>query len=285
MAVVAQEKMLSRKITRGVSAEINYTITGTDTYTDALSAMIDQHEFDGRPGLNLGISGLLVKNIRYEPSVDPVFVDTVTPANSIWDGTIRYYLATTSRKSNETDEVPATWRFNTGGTTRHITQSFSTLVTPGDAPELNGAIEYDGKKVNGTDIFVPDFRFSIGVVLTAAEFPLTTMATMAEVAGKLNNAEFQGFAAKTVLYLNTEGTQDQKTGNWTLQHNFAYKPIMPSGTTIGGITTTAAIPGWYYTWIKYEEDVTDSLMLKKPIAVYSEQVYEEADFSTLPGLS
>lgn len=285
MATTVTEKMLSRKIVAGVSSDILYTIRGTDSYDTALADLITAHATNGSPGLNLGVSGLSVSNIRVEYSVEPVYIDTTNASVCIWDGTVRYYLASTSRKDTGSGETPSSWSFSTGGATQKITQSFSTIVTPGDAPETNGAIDFDGKTIKGCDIIVPDFRFSITVTRTAAQFPLTTAAAMAYMSGTVNNATFQGFAAGEVLYLNTDGQQDQKTGNWILKHNFAVKKNRPAGTVIGGLTTTSIRPGWYYDWIKYEEDTADPLLLKKPVALYSEQVYPDGDLTTLPGLS
>lgn len=287
MATTVTEKMLSRKVVEGVSSEILYTIVGTDTYSTALADLRTFHtsEGQGSPGSNLGVAGISVANIRVEYSVDPVYVDTNNAAGSIWDGTVRYSLASTSRKDNSSGETPSSWSFSSGGATQKITQALDIIKTPSDAPDTNGAIDFDGKTIKGVDIIVPEFRFSITVSVPASEFLLTDAADMAYMRGTVNNATFQGFAAGEVIYLNTDGQQDQKTLNWILKHNFAVQKNKPSGTVIGGLTTTTAIPGWYYESIKYEEDTTDDLLMKKPVAVYSAKVYPTGTLTTLPGLS
>ena len=41
--------------------------------------------------------------------------------------------------------------------------------------------------------------------------------------------------------------------------------------------------GWEYMWVRYAdaEDAAAKAIVKKPVAVYVEKVYEEGDFSTL----
>ena len=39
--------------------------------------------------------------------------------------------------------------------------------------------------------------------------------------------------------------------------------------------------GWEYLWVRYADAEDQNVLVKKPIAVYVERVYEEGDFSLL----
>jgi hypothetical protein len=41
--------------------------------------------------------------------------------------------------------------------------------------------------------------------------------------------------------------------------------------------------GWEYLWVRYadSEDANAKMLVKKPVAVYIERVYEEGDFAAL----
>ena len=55
-----------------------------------------------------------------------------------------------------------------------------------------------------------------------------------------------------------------------------------SGLTVGSITGISK-KGWEYLWVLYEEaeDATAKALVKVPVAVYIERVYEEGDFAGL----
>ena len=62
---------------------------------------------------------------------------------------------------------------------------------------------------------------------------------------------------------------------------FAASPNVQN-LTIGGINGIDK-KGWEYLWVRYadDEDVNAKVLVKKPIGVYVEQVYENGDFSGL----
>lgn len=282
MAVTAAEKIDSRSVVRGLSATAKYIIRGTDTYTTALSTLTSQHSTDGSPGSDLGIAGLNIENIRAEYEVLPVFIDTENVANCIWDGEIRYrFVSGAYNASFDGDEAMANWGFDFSTRTEKVTQSKDTIVSPAGSPDFNGAIDYDGEKINGADVLVPEFRFHINKVFS--DFTLANAADLSSSVGTVNSAAFQGFDAGNVLCLPPTGQRDGKSGNWIITYNFAYKPATTG--TVGGITLTESIPGWWKVWIWYEEDEDDPLLFKKPQYVYGEQVYNTTNFNNLPGMS
>ncbi len=83
-----------------------------------------------------------------------------------------------------------------------------------------------------------------------------------------------------MLFLGASGS---KRGNdlWELQFRFSASPNK-SDIQVGEITGIAK-KGWEYLWVLYVEDVDESAksIVKKPIGVHVEQVYENGDFSLL----
>ena len=77
--------------------------------------------------------------------------------------------------------------------------------------------------------------------------------------------------------------RQQGTGGKPTQA-FRQTGIVPNktGLTVGDITDIDK-KGWEYMWVRYAdaEDATAKAIVKKPVAVYVEKVYEEGDFSGL----
>jgi hypothetical protein len=107
------------------------------------------------------------------------------------------------------------------------------------------------------------------------------MAAYYELTGKVNNAEFRGFAAGEVLCMPPTGQKRGPYGKWEVTFKFASSPNR-IGITVGQIIGINK-GGWEYMWIRYGESVdpTSHTRIKKPVGVYVEQVYESGDFSFL----
>ena len=79
------------------------------------------------------------------------------------------------------------------------------------------------------------------------------------------------------------GPAGSKRGDedWEITFRFAASPNK-TGLTVGDITGIDK-KGWEYMWVRYAdaEDATAKAIVKKPVAVYIEKVYEEGDFSQL----
>jgi len=216
--------------------------------------------------------GLLRESIQFEP----VWVDTAAN-DGLWDCRIRYVAP----EDKEPEVGDSSFSFDTGGGTQHITQSLQTInkyAPPGKtAPDFKGAVGVTHDNVEGVDITVPVYNFSEthyiddGNVNKSAYFTLT---------GKTNNAAFKGLAAGEVLFLGASGSK-RGSDDWEITFRFAASPNK-IGMTVGDIVNINK-KGWEYMWVRYAdaEDAAAKAIVKKPVAVYVEKVYEEGDFSTL----
>ncbi|MBC7077795.1 MAG: hypothetical protein H5T92_05745 [Synergistales bacterium] len=83
-----------------------------------------------------------------------------------------------------------------------------------------------------------------------------------------------------MLFLGASGSKRGEE-DWEITFRFAASPNA-TGLTVGEITGIAK-KGWEYLWVRYADDVDDDakVLVKRPIAVYVEQVYQYGDFSQL----
>ncbi len=260
------EKIDSREWTTGEKPTVtmHYTLDGTSSDLTAKALLLSStaENYDGL--------------VRDDCTLDPIFVDTVTGQGK-WDCTVRYVAS---------EDIPpevgeSSFSFDTGGGMQHITQSIQTIgsyAPPGKtAPDFQGAVGATHDNVEGVDITVPIYNFSETHYIAnenvnkGAYFALT---------GKTNDATFKGLAAGECLFLGASGSK-RGEDDWEITFRFAASPNR-TGLTVGDITSIDK-KGWEYMWVRYAdaEDTTAKAIVKKPVAVYVEKVYEDGGFSTL----
>ena len=178
--------------------------------------------------------------------------------------------------------VADSFTFDISGGTQHITQSIATVgrYAAGGyvAPDLQGAIGFDGERIVGVDINVPVFSFSETHYKDAGEVDFAYKVALFNLCSTTNDAAFRGFAAGTCLFIGASGSQKQG-GQWEITYRFSASPNR-SNLAIGSITGIAKL-GWHYLWVLYADAEAEGFIVKRPAAVYVEQVYETRDFSAL----
>jgi hypothetical protein len=192
--------------------------------------------------------------------------------------------------------------FDTTGGTQHITQAnqigtreldFATEGEgtapvferryPSTAPDQSGAIGVDANGVNGIDVVTPQLQWQETYDVPNAYVTSAYIRGVAGITGSTNSQGFRGFQAGEVLFVGCSGSQewdDQKgKGPWTLSYRFiASKNV--TGQTIGTISGIAK-KGHEYLWVRYEESIDSSVLVKKPKYVYVNKVYKEGNFTQL----
>jgi len=269
MPGTATEKPDSRTV-NSKSATIGYTITTDDqsevTAWTALAAAAPS-TFNSQDLDTLGLSP--------------------TENRDLWGGIANYKPHERKQK-----EPPATgeadWSFSTQGATKHITNSIATSnsygASPPDYKQLIGARE-DG--VDGVDIVVPSFNFTQKFYVLKANFTAAYMGHLYKATGKTNDdtflPEFEGvavsFSAGEVLF--NGANCSSRVDDVEVVASFSALPN-ETGLGIGGIAAIAK-EGWEHLWIHFEEkdDATAKRLVKRPLAVYVEQVYGEYDFDLI----
>jgi len=272
MAITVEELPDSRQWTTGanLSVTFSYQVRGTASDVDAKNAMLGE-----APSSYQYLT-------RQASQIEPVVMDANNPDGCIWNGTVRY------ARSSQDSEPPATgdsaFSFDTGGGSQHVTQSIATVnkYAPAGktAPDFKGAVGVTHDSVEGVDITVPVYNFSETHYLADAAVTGSYKSTLRSLTGRVNNASFKGFAAGEVLFLGASGSKRGEE-DWEISFRFAASENR-SGLTVGDISGIDK-KGWEYMWVRYAdaEDATAKAIVKKPVAVYIEKVYEEGDFAGL----
>lgn len=266
MPVTIEEKIESRQSTTGQNASVDlvYTVRGTD------DDLVVKNTADTNSPSDY--DGLEKQSIHIEP-VGP----------ELWEATVRYGVPGGSNAPPpETGE--SSFSFDTGGGTQHITQSLQTVggyAIPGvTAPDFQGAIGVSRDSVDGVDITVPVYQFSETHYIDDSAVTLAYRGTLFNLTGKVNAGAFKGLNPGECLFLGASGSK-RGQGDWQITYRFAASPNR-TNMTIGGITGIDK-KGWEYIWVRYAdvEDTTALVIVKKPVAVYVEKVYDDGDLSLL----
>jgi hypothetical protein len=259
--VTVTEKFQSRESTAGDGAQVDlaFIIQGTDDDLVAKSSLLA-----ATPVLYDGL-------VRLSAHIEPV-------GAALWDGVVRY--GRTEDQEPETGE--SSFAFDTGGGTQHITQSIQTIARypAGTAPDFKGAIGVTHDNVEGVDITIPVYQFTETHYLADAVVTPAYRGQLFYLTGKVNAGAFKGLAPGECLFLGASGAKRGEE-DWEITFRFAGSPNA-TGLMIGGIGPISK-KGWEYMWVRYAdaEDDNAKVLVKKPVAVYIEKVYEDGNFAQL----
>lgn len=212
-----------------------------------------------------------------------------------WHLEVNYVKEGGADNPEEPDPMRRSRSFDTSGGTTHITQA----ITPNPerrywsgspaAPDQKGAIGVDESGVQGVDIVIPALTWTETFDVPSGYVNTDYIKTVSRLTGTVNSQPFRNFAAKEVLFMGASGSQDWDSkkgdGPWTLSYKFVASPNAGPGKTIpaltmGGITNIEK-DGHEYLWVRYEDNVADSSLVKVPKFVYVNKVYREEDFTQL----
>lgn len=174
--------------------------------------------------------------------------------------------------------------FDTSGETQHVTNSkqtpLSVSATELPATDHKGAIGVTDKSVEGCDIIVPAYQFSVKKIMSAAEVNANYKGMLFRLTGQVNDAAWGGFKKGEVLFLGASGNE-REDGAYDMDFKFSAKPNR-TNQTVGEITRID-YEGWNYVWILYapKDDAQSKMVARRPIAVYVERVYDYGTFADL----
>ena len=192
--------------------------------------------------------------------------------------------------------------FDTTGGQQHITQAKANGLFIGerkygpagynDGPDQKGAINVDDNGPQGVDVLVPALSWTEQYDVPSSYVTSAYIRKVHLLTACTNDAPFRGFLKGEVLFAGMTGSQEwdaQKgDGPWSLSYRFVASPNR--GPDLGGLPaepigdiTTYNKYGHEYLWVKYatQEDTTNKQLLRVPLTVYVDKVYDEGDFSKL----
>ena len=277
MPVTALEKLGSRTGERGRDDqdELLMILSGSDDEAELYAALAAETPTDRGALKRTGIR--LVEQLGAK----------------LWEGAA-YYEKAEATGGKETGEEA--FSFTTAGGTQNLI--FSKRGTPvaayavagGTVPLTYGMIGVNGDQVEGVDVGLSAFDFEI-VKYVAPEditkeyfrtlFLLSWHTNAAKWATVVDGVPFE-FEAGEVLFQYVTGGKRGR-GDWELTFKFSALPNK-TGLTVGDITGIAK-KGWEYLWCQY--DTTDGgtgtgkALVRKPRAVFIEQVYDAGNFTLL----
>ncbi len=271
MAIVMKEFFDSRQRTatpKG-SAELRYWVEGSDD-----DEVVTDYVLDHAPAEHAGW-----------PLIEP-FIEPMGPG--LWRAILKYGPPSSQNQVPPTPppqlgDSEVAW--SSSGGTQHITQALDTVATYIDAAltpaasDWGKAIGVQEDSVEGIDVVVRQFMYEETHQISAAAEPTVRGACFA-LTGKTNHAAWKGFAAGEVLFLGGEATL-RTEGFWTIKFRFACLPNA-TGLVVGGITGIAK-KGHEYLDVEYQnrEDATAGMVIRKPVAVRIQKVYESGNFASL----
>ena len=273
MAITITESVNSRNSSRGPSAfaELVYHVStdaGEDEGTVLGAIQTDTPtSYDGMPLAAVDMDEVLN-------------VDTVA-GNGLYRVRCRYEQPQGGGLLDFTGEL-LTWA--TGGGRERRRQAISTtgyVAGGGTAPDYGGAINPSESGVEGVDVVVPTFRFTINKQMANADVTSAFQQAVYDLTGKTNHAIWRGFGIGDVLFLGCNARQLGQNANWAMQFEFEARPTLVN-IDIGGINV-AEKRGHDYLWVTYlsQKDTTADRIVQKPDAAYVSQVYYAGDYTTV----
>lgn len=249
------------------TSEAVYVVTGSDDHT-AVEAYAST-------------AGPIADNGRLRESID---LERIAPET--WIAVYKFGHEDSDSSSDEQQPSdPSEFTFDTTGGTGHIDISRGTTrYDPLQAPDFKGAIgvkkEGSDFTVEGVDIILPTFKYSEKKVFLPAAVTLAYAKTVSELTGTVNDANFKGWNSGEVLFTGANGTR-RGGGNWEL--NFAFEMTENEHNLVIGEFNGISKEGWQYLWVLYRtvEDGTAKSLVKRPQAVYVEDIYQKKDFAQL----
>lgn len=255
MTATISESYQSRPFTISKTSgrELVFDVQGTEDETEVEALVLAE-----APTVYLGLQ---IESIEAEPI-----------GAGVWKAHARYVR----RNDNE-------YTFDTGGGTKHVTQSYETInsyaAAGGSAPDFGGAINVTDDKVEGVDIPDAKYEFSETHYLDDSVVTDAYKLILFKLTNKVNDATFRGFEAGECQFLGATGS---KRGDdlWAITFKFSCSPNV-SGMTIGPFTIDKN--GWDYVWFRTEtfEDTSGLTLVERPDFAYVEKVFLDGDFSDL----
>lgn len=270
---------------QNTTAELIYSVTGTDDDAAAISAAADEAPLT----FTRGGFDLVIRNY----TIEPVWADETT-GDGVWTVTVHYARADAIPVRPVTGE--RVFSFDTSGGSRHITQSIQTMAAYAatgyyaDPDDYGGAIGVTDQSVEGIDIPPSGgFRFSVTAYIDNDDVDAAYIGRLFTLTDCVNDGTFNvfGFASfgeGECLFLGAQGSKRGDGSDWEIQFSFAAQPNVDDVgcTTIPGI----AKRGWEYVWYRYAHNVVVAGLCQQPVQAYVEQVLYESDLGALdPGWS
>jgi len=171
--------------------------------------------------------------------------------------------------------------FSTTGGTLRIRQAKEHIATfPNGNPEHDGAIDVQGREVQGADIVIPALKLSYTFRHPAGYVNESLAVNLARLTGRTNSAIWHGFKIGEALFLGANGS-DGTTADAEVTYEIAASEEL-TNATIGAITGVDK-KGWEIAWAEFEDDEDAGAAIQKVKSIHVERVYDSFNFASQLG--
>lgn len=183
---------------------------------------------------------------------------------------------------------PGSIAWDSTGHTEHITQGLvAEERLPANAANFQGAINVNGDGVDGLDVVRPAMKYSETWILpVSTAVSVEYVSDVFNLTGTVNANQFRAFGQGSALFLGAraqwQGDLPYVAVTFEFEARKNYTSTSGNGLySVPGITGTIEKKGWEHVWIAYEPEANNNKLVRKPIALYKNRVYEEADWADL----
>jgi len=183
-------------------------------------------------------------------------------------------------------EVVKTYRYRTTGQTTRIIQGYGTqykAALTGTAPDFKGLIGVSSTGVDGVDVPIPSFDFSIDYRFSSVSESYLNMC--ANLTGSVNSTPYLGRDTGELLFLGIEGEVGMTSGGAISLSgspiSFSFS-VSPNATNL--VVGDFTIPfkyGWDYLWPRTREETSENSVIRKTTHVYVDRVHPFKDLTAL----
>lgn len=274
MSTLSGESMASRGGSlQTIRRRYTVDVTGSVSPEEDVLAWVDSNA-------PVSIGGLVPNAVTFDENPE---------IEDLYSVEVQYGAVSAPPSSPETGSVE--YRFNFQAQGAHIYNSLETIASYAipaiesafGPANYNGAINVvndNGKlRCEGLQLEPPAETFTIAYYPENAVVSAAYQALVAELCGKVNEFEFLGYPAGSLMLVRVNG--GVRTGeDWSIEFGFAYIPN-DTDIPVGADITVDEKDGMDLLWVYYGEQVADSTLVKQPICAYVERVWKRADLSAL----
>lgn len=207
---------------------------------------------------------------------------TIEPDGQVWTATVPYVDKSINDK----------FSLSLAGGTAHISTALEHIAEygpgPNPPPGFAGAIGVNGDTVEGVDIGIRAFAFTITRYLSNAaidafvdDMYTKSWNSNSAVVSLAVDGLAMTFQIGELIYKDGSAVPRENADDWEIILNFAAEPNTTT-LSVAGIGPIIK-KGWEYLWVRHvdDEDQDAKQLVRKPDSVHIEKVYEAADLNTL----
>ena len=136
---------------------------------------------------------------------------------------------------------------------------------------------------NGVKVVVPQFQFTETWTLPAEKILDSYVEDLYNLTGTVNKSQFRCFKQGECLFLGARCEMTRGATVASVVYSFSARPTKEN-MKVGSGSNEIIVNfkrGWEFMWIRYGNRVSSNSLIKRPLSVHVNQIYEMTDFAKL----